>query len=111
MVNRKDTALEFVDRFCAGDIEALAPLLAEDLRLSGPFHRFGSRTEYLQNLMDDPPRKCGYRILSILENGDEVCVFYDYAKDGEPMTVAQLCRFNGEQIGEILLVFDSAKAR
>ena len=110
-MNRKDTALEFVDRFCAGDVEALEPLLAEELQLSGPFHRFHSRSEYLQSLRDDPPRKCGYRILSIVEGGDDVCVFYDYEKDEGRMTVAQLCRFNGDQIGEILLVFDSAKAR
>lgn len=106
-MSRRDTVLEFLKCFCAGDIDGLEPLLAEDLQFSGPFYHFGSRYAYIQGLRDDPPERCSHRVLSLTESGDDVCVFYDYEKDGQSITVAQLCRFKGDEIGEILLVFDS----
>ena len=106
-MSRRDAVRKFLDRFCAGDIDGLEPLLAEDLQFSGPFYHFGSRYAYIQSLRDDPPEKCGHKILSLTERGDDVCVFYDYQKGGLSITVAQLCRFKGDVIGEILLVFDS----
>ncbi len=105
MTNR-EVVLEFLRCFCGGDIDGLKPLLAEDLQFSGPYHHFGSRYAYIQSLKEDRPVKCGYRVLSLAESGDDVCVFYDYEKGDRSITVAQLCKFKGREIGEILLVFD-----
>lgn len=105
-MSRRDAVRQFLQRFCDADVDGLEPLLAEDLQFSGPFYHFGSRFAYIQSLRDDPPEKCRYRILSLAESGDDVCVFYDYEKRGQSIVVAQLCRFKGEKIGEILLVFD-----
>lgn len=105
-MTRRDAVLRFLKCFCDADVDGLEPLLAEDLQFSGPFYHFGSRFAYIQSLRDDPPEKCGHKVLSLAESGDDVCVFYDYEKGGQTITVAQLCRFKGEKIGEILLVFD-----
>lgn len=106
MTNR-EVVLEFLRYFCGGDIDGLETLLAEDLQFSGPYHHFGSRYAYIQSLKDAPPEKCGYRVLSLAANGDDVCVFYDYEKGDQSITVAQLCKFKDRRIGEILLVFDA----
>jgi ketosteroid isomerase-like protein len=92
-MTRRDTVLQFLKCFSDGDVDGLERLLTEDLRFSGPFYY--------------PPEPCRHRVLSLAESGDDVCVFYDYEKAGQSITVAQLCRFKGERIGEILLVFDS----
>jgi hypothetical protein len=109
-MTRREVVMEFLRCFSSGDIDALEPLLAEDLQFSGPFHHFGSRYAYIQSLREDPPEKCGYRLISLAESGDDVCVFYDYEKSDKPITVAQLCKFNGRKISEILLVFDGGGA-
>ena len=105
-MTKREVVLEFLRCFCNGDIDALEPLLAEDLQFSGPFYCFESRDAYIKSLKDDPPKKFGYRLLSLAESGDDVCVFYDYEKSNQSITIAQLCRFKGRKIGEILLVFD-----
>ena len=106
MTGNREAALEFLRRFCAGDVEGLHPLLDEDLQFKGPFHSFTSRDGYLDSLRSDPPEKCGFRVLSLTENEDSVAIFYDYQKVDSTLTIAQLCRFRGEKISEILLVLD-----
>jgi len=106
MTNR-DLALAYLRAFCAADIDALRPLLAADLRFSGPLHRFASSAEYLEVLAADPPQACGYEILDMAETDDSVAVFWEYRKPGKPVTIAQLFRIRGERISDILLVFDT----
>jgi hypothetical protein len=109
-MTKRDVVLEFLRCFCSADIEALEPLLSEDLCFSGPYHRFRSRDAYIRSLRNDPPEKCSYRLIGLAEAGNEVYVFYDYEKPDESVTIAQLCRFKDDKIGEILLVFDSRGA-
>ena len=49
-MNNRDVAIEFVKCFCAGDVDAPAPLLTPDLKFKGPFCEFGSADAYLDNL-------------------------------------------------------------
>lgn len=105
MTNR-EIALEYIRRFCAGDIEGLEPLLASNVNFTGTFHSFGSANEYLASLRSDPPEKCQYSILSITENTDSVALFYEYEKLNGVMQIAQLFKMSGHQINEILLIFD-----
>ena len=81
-------------------------LLADDLQFSGRFHRFTSSAAYLDSLKHDPPEKSDYRVLSVMDDGDSVSVFYDYVKSEGAITVAQLCKFKDQNTSEILLVFD-----
>ncbi len=101
----REIALEFIERFCAGDVDGLTPLLAEDLQFKGPLFRFDSRAAYLDSLRGDL-EKTGYQILSVTENEDSVSVYYDYDKPGGAMTIAQLFKFRDRIISELTLVFD-----
>ena len=105
-MNNRDMAMEFVKCFCAGDADALVPLLSADLRFHGPFYNFGSADAYLASLKNDPLEQCGYRVLSITESEDSVSIYYDYEKSDRAITIAQLFKFKNQTISEILLVFD-----
>jgi len=105
MANR-ELAMEFLRCFCAGDVNGLAALLADDLQFKGPFHEFKSSEAYVDTLKTDPPGKCGCLVLSVTENGDNVSVYYDYVKSDRTITIAQLFKFKNRKISEILLVFD-----
>ncbi|MCU7844518.1 MAG: nuclear transport factor 2 family protein [Candidatus Thiodiazotropha sp. (ex Monitilora ramsayi)] len=100
-------ASTYLHCFCAGDIDALSPLFTRDLIFDGPFHRFTSARDYLRCLHDDPPQPCGYRVLSLTENRDEVVLLYDYLKPRHPVRIAQRFRFRQQRISEILLIFDT----
>jgi hypothetical protein len=106
MMNNCDVAIEFVKCFCAGDVDALAPLLTPDVRFKGPFYEFGSADAYLDSLKNGPLEKCGYRVLSITESKDSVSIYYDYEKSDRTITIAQLFKFSNQKVQEILLVFD-----
>ncbi len=105
-MNNRESAIEFVKRFCTGDVEGLAPLLADELKLKGPLFQFRSSSAYLDSLRKDPPVKGGYRLLSVTDSDDGVSIFYEYGKSEGAITIAQLFRFNDQKISEILLVFD-----
>ena len=98
--------MEYLRCFCAGDIDGLEPLLAADLHFTGTFHNYGSAGEYLDSLRNDPPEKCGYKVLSVTENEGSVAVFYEYRKPDRVMQLAQLFEIRNEQINDILLIFD-----
>ncbi len=110
-MKRTETVVAFLDRFCAGDVEGLAGLLADDLEFRGPLHRSRSREAYLDSLREAPPDKVEYEILEMTENQDSVAVFYEYKKTGGSFVIAQLCRFTGERIQSIDLVFDASSFR
>jgi len=99
-------SLEFLGRFCAGDIDGLEALLAGDLRFTGPFHTCASASEYLQGLRQDPPESCGFRALSVTEGPQAVAIFYEYQRPDRVLPIAQLFRFSNGKIAEGLLVFD-----
>jgi hypothetical protein len=88
-MNHREQALEFLQRFAFGDINGLEPLLAEDLRLAGPYLRVESRAAYLEALRREPPEPCSIRVLSVTETDDTVAVFYEYEKRDTTLTIAQ----------------------
>jgi len=105
MPNR-DLAMEYLKRFCAGDIDGLEALLAPNLRFAGTFNTYSSALEYLDSLRGDPPDKCGYKVVSVTENEDSVAVFYEYQKLEGAVQIAQLFRIKDRKIDDMLLVFD-----
>ena len=105
-MNNREIALEFPRSFCAGDVNGLYPILAEDLQFKGPFYSFSSRDAYLESFKYEPPEKCSYQVLSVTESDDGVSIYYDYEKSDRVITIAQLFRFKNGKIGELLLVFD-----
>lgn len=109
-MTKRDIALVYLSCFCAGDIEGLVPLLAEDLCFRGTLHTFQSATDYLDSLRDNPPVVCDFTVVSITENRDSVAMFYELTKPNHPLSVAQLFRFREDKICEVLLIFDSRDA-
>ena len=105
-MSQRETALQFIKRFCAGDVAGLEPLLCEDLHFRGPWHRSDSRDAYLAVLCDDPPERCEFRLLSVTQADDSVAVFYEYRKADGSLTIAQLFHFRDDRISDITLVFD-----
>lgn len=106
-MKKVEIAKEFIDQFCRGNVEYLEELLQENLHFQGPLFKFSSRNDYLESLRADPPKNNKYRVLSITENEEEVSIYYEYGKANGSLTIAQLFRFEGNKISEILLVFDS----
>lgn len=105
MTNR-DVAMEYLRRFCAGDIDGLEPLLAANLSFAGTFQTYCSALEYLDSLRSNPPDRCGYKVLSVTENKDSVAVFYEYQKPEHVVRIAQLFGIRDQTIHDVLLVFD-----
>ena len=105
-MNKQELAIEFVKRFCTGDVDGLAPLLADDLQLEGPLFQFRSSGDYLDSLRKDPPVNGDYRLLSVTDSDDHVSIFYEYRRSEGAITIAQLFKFRDQKISEILLVFD-----
>ena len=103
----RELALGFVARFCAGDVEGIAPLLADDLRVRGPLLACDSREAYLNALRSDPPEPGECRLLRVTESGDEASVFYAYRRAGTALTIAQSFRSRSGQIADMLIVFDT----
>ena len=62
MRNNSDVAIKFVKCFCAGDVDALTPLLPPDLKFGGPFYDFDSADAYFNSLKNGPLQKCGYQM-------------------------------------------------
>jgi hypothetical protein len=106
-VSHRDAAVRFVQRFAAGDIGGLEQLLADDLEVVGPYLDVRSRADYLRALRSAPPAPCPARVLSVTDGADEVAIFWEYGKEDATLTVAQLFRFTGALIRQILLVFDT----
>jgi len=105
-MSHQELAIEFIKKFCAGDIEGLALLLSENLQFKGPLFQFNSREAYLLSLKQDPAQPADYRVISITESPDHISIFYDYEKNEGSITIAQLFRFKDQKICEILIVFD-----
>ncbi len=106
-MTQRQVSLSFIRAFCDGDIVAIGNLLTEDLRFEGPYHRFDSRDAYLCRLEENPPAKnATFDVLKVFEDGDQVCIFYEYSKPGGSVLIAQWNRFRGDKIAKITLVFD-----
>lgn len=107
-MGNQDIALKYIKSFCNANINALEPLLAADLRFTGPFRTFKSAEDYLESLRKDPPEKCQYNILSITEGEESVVLFYEYQKPECTILIAQLFKIDNQKIRETVLVFDTS---
>ncbi len=110
-MRNRDIALAFLERFCAGRIDALGRLLADALQFIGPLYQFTSSAAYLESLRSNPPTPCNYRVVSITESKDSVSVFYHYEKPEGALAIAKLFQLRDHHITEMLLVFDTKGLR
>ena len=101
-------AFAYLAAFCAGDVAGVEATLADEFSLKGPLFSFNSKQEYLASLRRDLSPAARFEPIEVFASGDAVAVFYAYIKPHARNTIAQLFRFRGGKIAEILLVFDSA---
>jgi ketosteroid isomerase-like protein len=106
----RQLALRFIRTFAAGDVDALAPLLSEDLEVTGPYLHTTSRAQYLSALRKDPPQSCSIRILTVTDKADSVSVSYDYVKPDRTLTIAQRFTIRDKRICEMRVLFDPAES-
>ncbi len=104
-----NTALKFIDIFFSGqELEQLLEIMTEDCQFRGPLFSFDCAKDYVNALTNDPPTNCHYHLIEILENENNVCVWYRFEK-GEIVTpMVQLFEFHQSKIRRIGLVFDTA---
>ena len=105
-MTRKETAISYIQLFCEGRVPELGELLAEDFRFQGPLVSSGSKEAYLASLKADPPGPGQFHLHRAFDDGEEVCLVYDYQKSSGSLLMVQWTRFSGPKIKEIILVFD-----
>lgn len=110
MTAARDVALAWLRAFCAGDVDAVAALLAPDVHFRGPLHRSDSAAEYVDSLRRDPPERCDCRIHAVIADGEDVAIFYDYLKPAGPVTIAQHFRIRDGLVAGTRLVFDGRRS-
>jgi len=106
----RELALRYLDVFVGREpIETMLDLLhASDFRFAGPFFEFDSAEAYVRALRDDPALDCSYEPITVLEQGTEACVLYEFRRGELRTPMAQLFRVRDERIHGVLLIFDSA---
>ena len=100
-------AEEFIAAYCRSDLARLGSLLSDDFRFEGPLFEAASKREYLECLEQDPPDpRSSYQLLHAYEEDGAVWLAYRFFKPGKSMLIAERCRFHGDKISEVTLVFD-----
>lgn len=102
----RDLALAFLDAFCAGDLDRLHSLFAEDVRVHGPFLAADSRAAYLAALAHDPPGDGVAEVLHASQDGESVALFYRYTTPRSSGLIGQWTQCQDGRITALTFVFD-----
>jgi hypothetical protein len=101
-----DLAQAYLTRFCAGDIDGLGELLADDFEFVGPFVQTDDPASYLAALRADPPVGCSVEMIHAFDDGDLVNLIYRFSKPGASALMSQLFVVRGDLITRTVLIFD-----
>lgn len=93
--------------FGQAPLEMMGSLLADDLIFEGPFHKSFTAKEYIDALMEDPPKDVHYILEKIYEDENSVCLIYVFSKQGVETRMVQTFEVVDEKICKINLVFDT----
>ena len=108
MTEPLDLALRYMDSFYgSAPLEAMEPLLADDLVFEGPLLRASTASEYLNSLRENPPDNVSYRLEEVYQKPGSVCLIYIFSKPGVETRMAQTFEIAKGKICRIRLVFDS----
>ena len=102
-------ALEYM-RIVFSDKESpkkLLDLLSDDCKFNGPLFQFESASEYVQSLLQDPPKGFSFDLIKSFQDESSACLVYLFSKPGITTTMTQLFEVNHGKITKILLVFDT----
>ncbi len=106
-MSNRELAIQYLDGFAQGDLNTIKNVLSNGFEFSGPFYSEKTAADYIKALASDPPDRSTYRILSIFERDDEVCIIYKFEKKGVAAHMAQLFKFDSGKISKSRLIFDS----
>lgn len=102
----ESTARRFIKHFTAGNMEGLAQLLTDDLRVDGPLLQTATRASYLAALARDPPAPAAARVHAVISDAASVFVAWEYVKPGRSVAIAQRFTLRGDRISHMLILFD-----
>ena len=106
-MSNRELAIQYLDGFSEGDLNKIRNVLSDEFELNGPFYYGKTAVDYIRTLESDPPDRSSYKIISIFESGDEVCIIYKFEKKGIVADMAQLFKFDSGKISKSILIFDS----
>ncbi len=104
----KSIALAYIDGCARKDLDAVAPLLAPDIRFTGPTRTIEGATPLLAVLRQLGPVWVRSDVRKVFADGNDVCVIYDLVTDtpaGAVPTVEWL-RIEDGRIRSVNLYFD-----
>lgn len=93
--------------FYGKDYKKLNSLLSDNCKFVGPFYQFNNSNEYINSLLNDPPKQFNFEILKTYEENDSVCLIYKFYKPGISTTMAQIFEIEESRISSIQLIFDT----
>lgn len=93
--------------FGRAPLEMMADLFSDDLVFEGPFQRFFSARQYMDSLLDDPPKDVHYILEKSYEDENSACMIYRFSKPGVETRMAQIFEIADQKICRMTLVFDS----
>jgi ketosteroid isomerase-like protein len=106
MASARELLLRYLDAFCAGDVDAVASLLAEDAVFSGPFVPDASRERYVAALRADPPEAASYEMHQLIADETGAAAFFRYDKRGARVNMALFVVAGGGKLTRLRLLFD-----
>lgn len=101
-------ALKYMDIFYGEkDPLLLKDILHEDLIFDGPFVKFNSAKDYIDSLLEAPPKNMSFEIIESFENETSACLIYTFTKGEIKSKMSQLFKIKHGKISRILLVFNT----
>ena len=95
--------------FITHDFDSLYEIFDEKLDFKGPIFESNNANDYISSLVGDPPKNCEYELVGDYDNGESVCLVYNFTKAEKATLMSQIFWSNGEKITKIRLVFDPTK--
>jgi len=94
--------------FGQAPLEKMSELFSDDLIFEGPFHKYITAKEYIDALMEDPPKDVNYVLEKSYEDENSVCLIYTFSKQELETRMVQLFEIADGKICKIHLVFDTS---
>jgi ketosteroid isomerase-like protein len=104
----KAIALAYVDACGRGDLDAVAPLLAPDVRFAGPGNTLEGAAGYLAVLRRLAPVWVRSDVKKVFADGADVCVIYDFVTDtaAGAVPIVEWLGIEDGRIASVALFFD-----
>ena len=104
----KEIALAYIEACGRKHFDAVAPLLAPDLKFDGPGAKLTGAAPYLAVLRRIGAVWVQSNVRKVFTDGPEVCVIYDFVTDtpAGSVPIVEWLRIEGGRIASVTLFFD-----